>query len=223
MSEAVNARVASSARADYAAIARWVPDKASVLDLGCGDGGLLAFLSRERNARGYGVEITDAGVRASIANSINVIQRDLEGGLAGFEDNSFDVVILSQTLQAMHRIETIVDEMLRVGRHAVVSFPNFGHWRHRLQILCGRMPVSESLPYQWYDTPNVHLCTVADFDAFLAERGIGVEERVVLANGKAVDTLPNLFGELAIYRFTRKRRRRSLSEEARAAKRASKQ
>jgi methionine biosynthesis protein MetW len=189
-----------------------------VLDLGCGDGGLLAFLSRERNARGYGVEITDAGVRASIANSVNVIQRDLEGGLAGFDDNSFDVVILSQTLQAMHRIEAIVDEMLRVGKQAVVSFPNFGHWRHRLQVLRGRMPVSDSLPYQWYDTPNIHLCTVADFDAFVEQRGIQVEERVVLAGGRPVGFAPNFTGELAIYRLSR-RRRRSLSEEMKKSRR----
>jgi methionine biosynthesis protein MetW len=158
------------------------------------------------------VEITPAGVRASISNSINVIQRDLEGGLAGFEDNSFDVVILSQTLQAMHNIETLLDEMLRVGRHAVVSFPNFGFWRHRLQIVRGRMPVSPSLPYQWYDTPNIHLCTVADFDAFLEERGMHVEDRVVLTDGQPVAFAQNLLGELALYRFSRKRRR-SLSQE----------
>ena len=195
--------MAKAKRADYAAIAAWVPERASVLDLGCGDGSLLAYLARERDARGYGVEITPDGVLASLANSVNVIQRDLEGGLAGFEDNSFDVVVLSQTLQAMHNIERIVDEMLRVGRCAVVSFPNFGHWAHRLQILRGRMPVSEALPYQWYDTPNVHLCTVADFDAFLAERGCEVEDRIVLAGGRPVEAFPNLRGELAIYRFTR--------------------
>ncbi|HVF62804.1 MAG TPA: methionine biosynthesis protein MetW [Casimicrobiaceae bacterium] len=197
-----------SQRADYAAIGGWVADRKSVLDLGCGDGGLLAFLARERNAHGYGVEITDAGVLASIVNSINVIQRDLEGGLAGFDDNSFDFVILSQTLQAMHRIEEIVAEMLRVGRHAIVSFPNFGHWRHRLQILKGRMPVSDALPYQWYDTPNVHLCTVSDFDAFLESRGCEIEDRVVLADGSRVTMAPNLFGELAIYRFKRRKARK---------------
>ena len=205
ITKAVRERMEAGRRADYAAIASWVPDKARVLDLGCGDGGLLAFLARERNATGYGVEITPAGVRASLASSVNVIQRDLEGGLADFENASFDVVILSQTLQAMHRIEEIVDEMLRVGRYAVASFPNFGHWSHRAQILRGRMPVSESLPYQWYDTPNVHLCTVADFDAFLAARGCEVEDRVVLAGGRPVGMLPNLLGELAIYRFTRSR------------------
>ena len=112
-------------------------------------------------------------------------------------------MILSQTLQAMRHTEDLVVEMLRVGRDAIVTFPNFGHWSHRWQILRGRMPVSSSLPYQWYDTPNIHLCTVADFDAFLAERGCVVENRVVLARGRPVDALPNLRGELAIYRFRR--------------------
>jgi methionine biosynthesis protein MetW len=221
IAKAVKERVALGRRADYAAIASWVPERASVLDLGCGDGGLLAFLARERNAHGYGVEITPQGLLASLANSINVIQRDLESGLAGFEDTSFDVVVLSQTLQAMHNIEHIVDEMLRVGRNAVVSFPNFGHWSHRLQILRGRMPVSDALPYQWYDTPNVHLCTVADFDAFLAKRGCEVEDRIVLADGEPVGFLPNLRGQLAIYRFSRgerHRRRASAREALRVAK-----
>ncbi|HEX4885196.1 MAG TPA: methionine biosynthesis protein MetW [Casimicrobiaceae bacterium] len=202
---AVKERVALGKRADYAAIASWVPERANVLDLGCGDGGLLAFLARERDARGYGVEITPAGVLASLGNSVNVIQRDLESGLAGFEDGSFDVVVLSQTLQAMHNVERIVDEMLRVGRCAVVSFPNFGHWSHRFQILRGRMPVSESLPYQWYDTPNIHLCTVADFDAFLGARDCDVEDRIVLSGGAPVGLLQNLRGELAIYRFSRRK------------------
>ncbi len=207
ISRAVEERVAQGRRADYAAIAGWVPEKATVLDLGCGDGSLLAFLARERDAQGYGVEITDAGVRASIANSINVIQRDLEAGLAGFDDDSFELVILSQTLQAMRHIEEIVAEMLRVGRHAIVSFPNFGHWRHRLQILRGRMPVSESLPYEWYDTPNVHLCTVADFDAFLESRGCRSRTGSCSRAASRVHVAPNLLGELAIYRFRRRKAR----------------
>ena len=189
------------ARADYATIGGWIAEDAHVLDLGCGDGALLAYLAATRGARGYGVEIDDAGVLACIGSGINVIQSDLERGLAGFDDAAFDVVVLSQTLQAMRRIEPIVGEMLRVGREAIVTFPNFGHWSHRLQILRGRMPVSSSLPYQWYDTPNIHLCTVADFDAFLAERGYPVLDRVVLARGRAVRFAPNLTGELAIYRF----------------------
>jgi homoserine O-acetyltransferase len=203
LAKGIEAQVDLGRRPDYAAIARWVKPGASVLDLGCGDGSLLAFLARERNVRGYGVEITDAGVRASLGNGVNVIQRDLEGGLAGFEDGAFDCVILSQTIQAMRHIDEIVGEMLRVGREAIVSFPNFGHWSHRLQILRGRMPVSESLPYQWYDTPNIHLCTVQDFDAFLAARGLDVLDRVVLAGGRPVHAAANIRGELAIYRFQR--------------------
>ena len=214
--QAVAERTKVAQRTDYATIAGWIGDGANVLDLGCGDGGLLSYLARERNARGYGVEIGDAGVRASIVAGVNVIQRDLEGGLKGFADDAFDCVILSQTLQAMKRIETIIAEMLRVGREAIVSFPNFGHWRHRLQILRGRMPVSESLPYQWFDTPNIHLCTVADFDAFLAERGLEVLDRVVLAGGREVGSLPNLLGELAIYRFRRHGAQRTAAARGRA-------
>ncbi len=205
MSEAAYTPSAAAAagRADFATIAAWLARGSRVLDLGCGDGSLLAYLQRERGVTGYGIEIDDAGVLASVKNGINVLQSDLESGLAGFDDASFDCVLLSQTLQAMRHTEDIVVEMLRVGREAIVTFPNFGHWTHRWQILKGRMPVSTALPYQWYDTPNIHLCTVADFDAFLAERKCEVENRVVLAAGRPVSLLPNLLGELAIYRFRR--------------------
>jgi methionine biosynthesis protein MetW len=199
----VPSAAAAAGRADFATIAAWIAPGSHVLDLGCGDGSLLAYLARERGATGYGIEIDDAGVLASVAGGINVLQSDLESGLAGFDDASFDCVILSQTLQAMRHAEDIVVEMLRVGREAIVTFPNFGHWSHRWQIVKGRMPVSTALPYQWYDTPNIHLCTVADFDAFLAERGLPVINRVVLAGGRPVTFLPNLTGELAIYRFRR--------------------
>jgi homoserine O-acetyltransferase len=199
----VPSAAAAAGRADFATIAPWIARGSQVLDLGCGDGSLLAYLARERAAKGYGIEIDDAGVLACVASGVNVLQSNLDAGLAGFDDASFDCVILSQTLQAMHRIEHIVTEMLRVGREAIVTFPNFGHWSHRWQIVRGRMPVSTSLPYQWYDTPNIHLCTVADFDAFLAERHLDVMNRVVLARGRAVGVLPNVLGELAIYRFRR--------------------
>ena len=190
-----------SMRPDFSTIAGWIAPGARILDLGCGDGSLLAHLRESRGASGYGIEIDDAGVLASIGNGVNVIQSDLESGLAGFDDRSFDSVILSQTLQAMRRIESIVAEMLRVGREAIVSFPNFGHWSHRLQVARGRMPVSTSLPFQWYNTPNIHLCTVADFDAFCAERRFRVDERVVLHAARRVYFMPNFFGSLAIYRF----------------------
>jgi methionine biosynthesis protein MetW len=191
-----------SGRPDFDAIAAWVKPGATVLDLGCGDGGLLKFLETAKHVRGYGVDIADANVLACVKNGVNVIQSDLERGLQGFDPNSFDYVILSQTLQAMRHTEDIVREMLRVGREAIVTFPNFGHWQARLQIaLGGRMPVSQALPYQWYDTPNVHLCTIADFERFCADHAIRVLERLVLHEGGAVTLLPNLLGSLAVYRI----------------------
>jgi methionine biosynthesis protein MetW len=136
-----------------------------------------------------------------VQNGVNVIQRNLELGLLDFDDQSFDFVILSQTLQAMRHGERLISEMLRVGREGIVTFPNFGYWRNRLQILGGRMPVSETLPYEWFDTPNIHLCTLEDFERFCSERGIRIVERKVLTRGRAVRTLPNLLGALAIYHF----------------------
>jgi methionine biosynthesis protein MetW len=188
-------------RPDFAAIAAWVRPGARVLDLGCGDGTLLKYLRRERNASGYGVEIDDGGVLACVRNGVSVIQGDLESGLSDFEDRAFDYVILSQTLQAMRHSERIVREMLRVGREGIVTFPNFGYWRNRLQILGGRMPVSDNLPFQWYDTPNIHLCTLSDFEGFCTLHAVRILERTVITSGKAVSFLPNLLGALAVYRF----------------------
>jgi len=193
---------ALSERSDFQAIAAWVKPDSTVLDLGCGDGVLLKFLRQTRNARGYGIDIDDANVLACVKNGVNVIQSDLERGLAGFDAGSFDCVILSQTLQAVRRTEEIVLDMLRVGREAIVSFPNFGRWDLRLQLaLGGRMPVSPELPYQWYNTPNVHLFTIADFESFCAGHGIRVLERIVLHRGRPVTTLANIFGSLAVYRI----------------------
>lgn len=191
-------------RADFAAIASWIPAGARVLDLGCGDGALLAYLQETRGVSGYGIENDEASVVACIGNGVNVIQMNLEAGMKEIADQSFDVVILSQTLQAIKRTEAVIAEMLRVGREAIVTFPNFGYWRHRKQIaLGGKMPVSEDLPYQWYNTPNVHLFTIADFDQFCVERKYRVVNRVVLSGGVEQKMLPNLLGELALYRFTR--------------------
>jgi methionine biosynthesis protein MetW len=188
-------------RPDLAAIAQWVAPGARILDLGCGDGALLAYLWKERGAHGYGVEIDDAKVTACVRNDVNVLQMNLESGLSLFGDHSFDCVILSQTLQAVRHTEDILREMLRVGREAIVSFPNFGHWSARLQIACGgRMPVSRSLPYEWYDTPNVHLCTITDFEDLARKLGLKIRERVVLHEGRPVSMLPNLLGSLAVYR-----------------------
>jgi len=193
----------AASRPDFAAIAAWIPQGASVLDLGCGDGSLLRYLQETRSVRGYGLEISDANVVACIRNGMNVIQGDLDSGLSGFETMSFDFVILSQTLQATRHTEALVSEMLRVGREGIVSFPNFGHWKNRLNILNGNMPVSEDLPYQWYDTPNVHLCTVDDFEIFCARHQVHILDRRVMARGKEVNLLPNLLGSMAAYRFRR--------------------
>ncbi len=184
-------------------ITQWVTPGARVLDLGCGDGSLLRRLWKEKSAPGYGVEIDDAHVLECIRNDVNVLQMDLEDGLAAFADHSFDCVILSETLQAIHRTEALVREMLRVGREAIVSFPNFGHWKSRLQVMLGRMPVSEALPYRWYDTPNVHLCTLSDFEDFCKRLEIRIIERQVLRNGAPALFAPNLLGSVAIYRCAR--------------------
>lgn len=191
-------------RQDFAIIASWVKFNSKVLDLGCGDGELLQFLSGSLEVKGYGVEKDDANLLACIENGTNVIQMDLEDGLSGFENQSFNTVILSQTLQAMHNTEGIVLEMLRVGQEVIVTFPNFGYWRNRWQITMGQMPVSKTLPYQWYDTPNVHLCTINDFDIFCENHNINILERKVITDGNEVSFMPNLLGNLAMYRLTAK-------------------
>jgi methionine biosynthesis protein MetW len=193
----------AATRPDFAAIAACIPQDASVLDLGCGDGSLLRYLKGAREVRGYGVEIDDLNIVACIQNGVNVIQGDLDSGLSGFESDAFDFVILSQTLQATRHTEALVQEMLRVGRTGIVSFPNFGYWRNRLNVLRGNMPVSKDLPYQWYDTPNVHLCTLHDFEAFCAEYRVHILERRVMTGESEVHLLPNLLGSMAVYRFKR--------------------
>lgn len=198
----MNASIIQS-RPDFAAIAAWIPQGSSVLDLGCGDGSLLRYLRETREVRGYGVEISDANIAACISNNVNVIQNDLESGLADFEDASFDFVILSQTLQATRHTEALMNEIVRVGREGIVSFPNFGHWKNRLQVLAGNMPVSNELPYQWYDTPNVHLCTLDDFEILCAHLQIRILGRHVMSGGNDVQIMPNLRGSTAVYRFRR--------------------
>ena len=189
-------------RPDFEAIARWVEPGSTALDLGCGDGMLLKYLRETKGVRGYGVEIDDASVLACVKNGVNVIQSDLERGLAGFDAGSFDYVILSQTLQAMRHTEEIVREILRVGRQGIVTFPNFGHWSQRLQIFfSGHMPVSDALPYQWYNTPNLHLFTIADFEQFCDGHAIRILDRLALHRGRPVTVMPNLRGTLAVFRF----------------------
>lgn len=192
-------------RYDFEVITEWISPGEKVLDLACGDGSLLKHLSKVRQVCGYGVEKDTDKLVACIANGINVLQFDLERGLAGFEDGFFDHVLMSLSLQAIHNTQGILAEMLRVGREAVISFPNFGYWRHRQSILNGRMPVSESLPHQWFNTPNVRFFTIADFDALCELNGIVVRERLAFDEGKVVTEEPNFLASVAVYRLGRAR------------------
>ena len=188
-------------RADLQTIASWITPNSSVLDLGCGDGELLAWLQKEKSVSGYGVEIDVHRVAAGISRGINILQGDLEAGLNTFGDASFDYVVLSLTLQSIRNVEGILVEMLRVGGTAIVTFPNFGYWENRWQLLRGRMPVSETLPYQWYDTPNIHLCTLNDFEDLCRNHHWRILERMVTHGGQPITALPNLLGSLAFFRI----------------------
>jgi len=188
-------------RYDHEVIAAWIEPGERVLDLGCGDGQLLRYLTDSRQVLGYGVEKDPDNIRACIANGVSVLQIDLEKGLAGFEDGFFDHVIMSLSLQAMHNTVGILQEMLRVGREAVVSFPNFAYWRHRQAILNGHMPVSEDLPHQWYNTPNVRFFTIADFEQLCEMNGIAIHEGLGFDRGELVKDEPNFLASVALYRL----------------------
>jgi methionine biosynthesis protein MetW len=197
-------------RPDFGVIAAWIKPGHKVLDLGCGDGSLLKHLIESRGVRGCGVEIEDANILAAIKNGINVIQGNLEKGLDVFADQAFDHVVLSRTLQTVRHTEGILREMLRVGREAVVSFPNFAYWQNLRSVLAGRMPVSEDLPYQWYDSPNVRFFTLLDFEALCRQMGLIIRERSVLdEQGQPVanedERELNFLGSLAVYRLTKPR------------------
>lgn len=191
----------SAPRFDFEVIGRWVQPGERVLDLGCGDGSLLAYLRDARDIRGYGIEVDPERVVACLRNGVDVLQINLEDGLAGFEDGQFDHVIMSLSLQAVHNTERILDEMLRVGSEVVVSFPNFGYWRHRQAILNGHMPVSESLPYEWFDTPNVRFFTLADFESLCERRGIRIHERAAFDNEHEIVQEANFLASMAMYRL----------------------
>ena len=190
-------------RPDFDVMAGWMKPGESVLDLGCGAGELLQLLAA-RGLHGWGIERDPGHVLAAIENGVNVIQSNLEAGLAGFEDNAFDHVVLSRTLQTVRHTQQILAEMLRVGHEAVISFPNFAYWKNRMAVLNGRMPVSEDLPYQWYDTPNVRFFTMLDFEGLCNEMGIVIRDRQVLdERGNTVTEEHNFLGSLAVYRIGR--------------------
>lgn len=189
-------------RRDFERIGSWVDQGSRVLDLGCGDGSLLGYLRNARQTRGVGVEISDERVIACVERGVDVIQQNLDDGLAMFGDQQFDTVVLSQTLQAVHQTEHVLREMVRVGRTGVVSFPNFGYWPHGWSILRGRMPVTGQMPYAWYNTPNIHLCTLKDFEDLCRKLNLQILERVTFSPDSEVKWLASWRATLALYRFT---------------------
>jgi methionine biosynthesis protein MetW len=192
-----------SDRADIELIAELVPRGSRVLDLGCGDGELLALLRDTRQCSGYGIEIADANVLACTKRGVDVIQLNLEDGLALFEDQSFDVVLQLDTLQHLRNTERMLRETARVGRVGIVSFPNFAHWPNRLQVAAGRMPVTRVLPYQWYDTPNIRVGTYADFEVLARKDGLAILDAFGIQAGKVVRAWPNLLASVAVFKFQR--------------------
>ena len=195
-------------RLDYTIVENWVKPHSQVLDLGCGDGSLLQRLRSEKNVHGYGLEIDSENILRCIQNDVNVIEFNIEDGLEAFADKRFDTVIMSQAIQTLQRPDKALSEMLRIGRECIITFPNFGHWKARLMLATkGRMPVSDLLPYEWYNTPNIHFCTFKDFDLMCRAVGARIINREVIATaslGKSLRGLhPNLFGETALYRVSK--------------------
>lgn len=190
-----------SERKDLEILASLVPEGSRVLDLGCGNGELLAHLQRTRRCTGYGIELADANVLAAMKHGVDVIQLNLEEGLALFEDRSFDVVLQLDTLQNLRNTENMLRETARVGRIGIVSFPNFAHWPNRLRVLGGRMPVTKALPYQWYDTPNIRVGTFADFEVLARKCGLAVTDCFGLHEGELVRRWPNLLASVAVFKF----------------------
>ena len=196
-------------RPDLQIIAELVNPGARVLDLGCGSGELLAHLAERKGVNGYGIENDAAQISACVRHGVNVIEHDLDDGLGRFPDSSFDMVVMTEALQAVAAPSRMLDEMLRIGEECVVTFPNFGHWRCRLQLAVGRMPVAKHLPHQWHDTPNIHLCTFHDFERLVAQKRLPILQRHVVDSGYRVrerTSLANLFGSRAFYRLGRARR-----------------
>lgn len=194
-------------RIDLNEIQHWIQQGSRILDLGCGDGTLLKFLIDTKQVQGYGLEIDATQINACIDKRLNVLEQNLDRGLGNFADKSFDTVLMTQALQTLHFPHLVLDEMLRVGKECIVTFPNFGHWKARYYLAThGRMPVSDLLPYEWYNTPNIHFCTFKDFEVLCRERNIKVIHRQVVneQSGQTLkDFMPNLFGETAIYHLSK--------------------
>ncbi|HJO10729.1 MAG: methionine biosynthesis protein MetW [Gammaproteobacteria bacterium] len=195
-------------RPDLEIIQNWIEPGSRVLDLGCGDGSLLDFLKTSRSIRDVGLEIDPLNISRCLEFGVNVIEQNLDNGLANFQSNSFDTVLLTQTLQALSNPDLLIEEMLRVGKNGIVTFPNFGNWKSRFYLSTkGRMPVSKFMPYEWYDTPNIHFCTVKDFDALCVGKNIKVLTRTVVDSQHQgnwyMKAWPNFLGEIAIYHITR--------------------
>ena len=194
-------------RIDLDQVINWITPHSRILDLGCGDGSLLHTLAQTKQVEGYGLEIDPQHISACISRGINVIEQDLDRGLGNFSDKSFDTVVMAQAIQTMHFPHRVLEDMLRVGKECIVTFPNFGHWKARWHLAVhGRMPVSDLLPYEWYDTPNIHFCTFKDFEVLCRQLNINILHRRVVAEragGRLFkDWRPNLFGETAIYHLT---------------------
>lgn len=195
-------------RLDQQLAEKWITPGSRVLDLGCGDGDLLAHMQRKLDVEGYGLEIDENKITTAIARGLNIIQQDLNEGLGRFKDQSFDFVVMAQALQAVKAPDQLLLDMLRVAKQAIITFPNFAHWKTRSYLgFKGKMPVSDALPYMWYDTPNIHLCTFRDFEALCAANGIQIINRLAVDGDQQgnflMKHLPNFFGEIAIYRVSR--------------------
>ncbi|MFT5085429.1 MAG: methionine biosynthesis protein MetW [Lentisphaeria bacterium] len=195
-------------RIDHSIIGQWVKENSRVLDLGCGDGTLLKELSGRKNIHGYGLDINSENILRCIEQNVNVIEQNIDEGLSNFDDQSFDTVIMSQAIQTMQHPDKVLKEMLRVGKQCIVTFPNFGHWKARLQLaFSGKMPVSDILPYEWYNTPNIHFCTFLDFEFMCRALDLKVLNREAVASRSFGALLqhvhPNLFGETALYRVSK--------------------